>query len=880
MSRYTPHADTTALLETVEQWRDTCLIDDGSIFGDETLWTADNLAILDRAFTQNPQEGSESYSEKLKIQLADVPPTAARLMAELNWVLLLFPSNIKPETERQQVLEIWELGGTPLSADHPALTDEVLCGAGHAGTAFNTHRWRELAYMINIAKAMKEQPRDGRRHVVADPWIFARWLADVPREGFRQLRHMLNWLLFPDTFENFTTGRDKRAIVQHFEELPAARVKNMSFEEIDRRLFELRQRLEQETGHPFAFYESPWKERWQPSQKVWLLAWNPHKWPWDELLDDRLRVVKGESVTKRWSTASGQVGEGDTAYIMRLGTEPRGLIAQGNIASAPYEGEHWDPERAKQGEKAQFVDITLTDLRDPKADDILPLDRLESEINTDQQWTPQQSGIEIKPAAAKQVGTLWAKLPKPSAPDEEPGSPQQEAITIQRATNAIYYGPPGTGKTYYLQKHLMPAYESRSEDMSEDEWLVEQLAGTPWWEAVALALADLGGEATVNELIENRFFQAKARIQGQIGNPNLRSTCWSALQTHAVHESETVKVSIEGRRSPLIFDKKGNGRWFFTGDWDEAGADLRQKLQTLREGPGKDSTPVRRHQLVTFHQSYSYEDFVEGIRPQTTDGVISYEVYPGVFKEWCNRARLDPHHRYALFIDEINRGNIARIFGELITLVEPDKRAWWDSDGQRVEGVEVILPYSGERFGVPKNLDIYATMNTADRSIALMDAALRRRFRFREMLPKPQAIAGQQDGRIPDDEGGQLDLRRLLDTINRRLRYLLHRDQAFGHAYFTEVKHLDGLRDVLVYDIIPMLAEYFYDDWAQIRRVLSDEGVSEEYQIITRTTLDPLHLFGDGAPGPEKPDYHVKAPGDIAPDAIRKIYENVDDVDE
>ncbi|WP_018937020.1 hypothetical protein [Thioalkalivibrio sp. ALJ24] len=589
MSRYTPHADTTALLETVEQWRDTCLIDDGSIFGDETLWTADNLAILDRAFIQNPQEGSESYAEKLKIQLADAPPTATRLMAELNWVLLLFPANIKPETKRQQVLEIWELGGTPLSADHPALTDEVLCGAGHAGTAFNTHRWRELAYLINIAKAMKEQPRDGRRHVLSDPWVFARWLAEVPREGFRQLRHMLNWLLFPDTFENFTTGRDKRAIVQHFEELPAARVRNMSLEEIDHRLFELRQRLEEEAGQPFAFHESPWKERWQPSQKVWLLAWNPQKWPWDEFRDDRLRVAKGESVTKRWSTASGQVGEGDTAYIMRLGAEPRGLIAQGNIASAPYQAEHWDPERAKQGEKTQFVDITLTDLRDPDSDDILQLDRLETEINSDQKWTPQQSGIEIKPAVAKQVGTLWGKLRKPSTADAEPDSPQQEAITIQRATNAIYYGPPGTGKTYYLQKNLMPYYESRSEDMSEDEWLVEQMAGTPWWEAVALALADLGGEATVNELIENRFFQAKARIQGQIGNPNLRSTCWNSLQTHAVQESETVKVSIEGRRSPLIFDKNANGRWFFTGDWDEAGADLRQKLQTLRAGPGVDS---------------------------------------------------------------------------------------------------------------------------------------------------------------------------------------------------------------------------------------------------------------------------------------------------
>ena len=249
-----------------------------------------------------------------------------------------------------------------------------------------------------------------------------------------------------------------------------------------------------------------------------------------------------------------------------------------------------------------------------------------------------------------------------------------------------------------------------------------------------------------------------------------------------------------------------------------------------------------------------------------------------MFKAFCNRARQDPKQRYALFIDEINRGNISRIFGELITLIEADKRAWWNEEGQLVEGLEVTLPYSGARFGVPKNLDIYATMNTADRSITLMDAALRRRFRFIEILPEPKQITGNQgDGYIPDGEGGLISLRGLLHAINLRLRYLLHRDQMFGHAYFMEVKDIDSLREVVVYNIIPMLAEYFYDDWLQIRRVLADENAPVDQQIITRILLEPNQLFSDlDIDLPEKPDYQVRPPSDISPDALRKIYESLD----
>jgi 5-methylcytosine-specific restriction protein B len=281
---------------------------------------------------------------------------------------------------------------------------------------------------------------------------------------------------------------------------------------------------------------------------------------------------------------------------------------------------------------------------------------------------------------------------------------------------------------------------------------------------------------------------------------------------------------------------------------------------------------------VTFHQSYSYEDFVEGIRPKVgSDNSVLYEVKPGVLRRLCDRAKNDRSHRYALFIDEINRGNIAKIFGELITLMEPDKRAVYAANGSLASGLEVTLPYSGDRFGVPSNLDIFGTMNTADRSIALLDVALRRRFEFEELLPTPAAVTGtSNDGRIEDGEGGEIDLRRMLEVMNKRIAHVLHRDQTIGHAYLMHVRDFPTLRRVLAREIIPLLQEYFYEDWGRIQLVLADNAVPTEHQLVRSATVAAADLFS-GSSGDENLEeavhYIVIPEIEITPEAVRKIYE-------
>jgi len=881
MSQYNSRHDIKALLEAAQLWKDQCLLDDGPLLGDGKYWNSDKLAELDQRFIQNPQEGDESYFDKLALQLSDASPEAIKLMAELNWLLLLFSTNIKPSTKRDLVRNIWELSGDTLPESW-LLEDATLSGAGSTGTGYNTLRWRELVFLIEIMKAFKALAPEAQRQTLETPWSFADWLEGIPDAKARQFRHIICFLLFPDHFESISVGSDKKEIARVLGDLPKAKLKAMSNREVDETLLEIRKQLEEQEDQGVDFYASPWIDQWRPSPRVWLMAWNPENWEWKSFQDDRLRVARGENVTLPWRTASKQLKEGDTAYLVRLGEEPKGLVARGTVTSEPYEDAHYDPDLADKGEKALYVDITLTDLRDPKAEPYISLADLKAGTVDSQNWTPQGSGIEIKPRSAKLVAGLWNKLPPVKVVEAHQPTSRQQAINIGKPVNQIFYGPPGTGKTHHWRNHIQPKYERAASQVSTGEWLEEQLANTSWWEAVALALADLtqkGKSATVNELLLHPYFKAKTRVQGRVGSNNLRAQCWAALQSHTVMESETVNYSPDKRQPPLIFDKKPSGQWIFAGDWEEAGEGLREQLKKLHSGPQNEETRIKRHLTVTFHQSYSYEDFVEGIRPQTTaEGGISYEVRDGLFKAFCNRARQDPNQRYALFIDEINRGNISRIFGELITLIEADKRAWWDEEDQLVDGMEITLPYSAERFGVPKNLDIYATMNTADRSIALMDAALRRRFRFIELMPEPKQITGNQgDGYIPDGEGGLLSLRDLLNAINLRLRYLLHRDQTFGHAYFMEVKDIDSLRHAMVYDIIPMLAEYFYDDWQQIRRVLADDTAPAEHQIITRKILDPGQLFaGAEVDLPEKPDFRVKHPGEITPDALRKIYDSLE----
>ena len=412
--------------------------------------------------------------------------------------------------------------------------------------------------------------------------------------------------------------------------------------------------------------------------------------------------------------------------------------------------------------------------------------------------------------------------------------------------NRIYYGPPGTGKTYTVSRLLKEDYEQPVGDESNEEWrdhfILEHMGKLSWWEAIAASLYDLGGKGSVSQILEHPFVQAVMTIKGR--SQNVRQTLYTTILGKA--------ASGIGSGEMRIFVKAGTGTFELFGDWEAVCAHLVQLVEQSRQKPAGEAI-LRRHSFVTFHQSFGYEEFVEGLRPLLSDeddGAIRYHIKNGVFKELCERARQLPDHRFAIVIDEINRGNISKIFGELITLIEPDKREGMPNE------VNVVLPYSGGVFTVPQNVDIIGTMNTADRSLALMDTALRRRFEFVALPPDTSKEENHPLANTDIIHGDlTIDVARMLETMNRRIELLYDRDHCIGHAYFAQLakidpkQRLDALAEIFQARIVPLLEEYFFDDWRKIRLVLGDnqKQQTEHHFILELSQNEELisELFGD-----------------------------------
>ena len=204
---------------------------------------------------------------------------------------------------------------------------------------------------------------------------------------------------------------------------------------------------------------------------------------------------------------------------------------------------------------------------------------------------------------------------------------------------------------------------------------------------------------------------------------------------------------------------------------------------------------------------------------------------------------------YVLIIDEINRGNVSQIFGELITLIEEDKRLG------NPEAIQVQLPYSKDWFGVPPNVHIIGTMNTADRSVEALDTALRRRFSFIEMPPKPGLI--NTEGKAENGIVNGIELSVLLEIINKRIEKLLDKDHMIGHSYFLSVEGLKGLKSAFQNKIVPLLQEYFFGDYGKIGLVIGSKFFDIKDNQVDEDFFAPFEDY-DSSPLIERKVYHLK----------------------
>lgn len=439
--------------------------------------------------------------------------------------------------------------------------------------------------------------------------------------------------------------------------------------------------------------------------------------------------------------------------------------------------------------------------------------------------------------------------------------------------NQILYGPPGTGKTYHtIDKALeilfawkeigsIPQERDEKKKIFNDFISDEQIAFVTFHQSYGYEDFVEGIRPRLSG--ENDESQISEKMEYEIKDGIFKSMCKKANENYEKSQKDSSEVKREIELDDLLEQyatyiedelKEGKEPKFESKEWT-----TKMKIQGVHRlqngdfssiviGVSNDSNSMQRLSQKVIKRDY--EKFKSGEIKDWNDIRPSYEskshrhgnagyyftLYESIAEfekthyqtstipalESTLDNRLKP---YILIIDEINRGNISKILGELITLLEPSKRK-----GES-EALEVTLPYSQEPFSVPNNLYIIGTMNTADRSIALLDTALRRRFEFIEMMPDSSVLENEScDG---------VDLCRLLDSINKRISFLLDREHQIGHSYLLNVGSLENLRAAFSKKILPLLQEYFYDDYAKINAVLNNnEMIKSQTQQDLGIKLD------------------------------------------
>lgn len=576
---------------------------------------------------------------------------------------------------------------------------------------------------------------------------------------------------------------------------------------------------------------------------TWLLNWNPSNkaWNWEEQEDEysysnTVKTVKsGGTVFFCWKCISKQIKTGDRIFMVKLGGAPRGVFATGYAASDTYESKYTDDNGNEVSDRV--VDICITGILDYHTDNLITHELLKERF-PDQQWSPQGSGISIKPEAAKWLIDNWNSFSttsgtKASVDDTSAIDPSEFRSNSRYKRYFIplmeaLYNAGGSAKRTDAHKMVIDMLNISEEELSKGskthdsvvindidwarnylnyEGFIDSNAPNGIWK-----LSDIGQKYEMTEELAEKIIVKWVKITTarRKGEPE------PVIDLIPYYKLRKVKYTRQDFLDKVYMSPER---------YDELKALLLNKQNIILQGApgvGKTYSAERlaysimgekddsRIEFIQFHQNYSYEDFIMGYRPNEEGG---FELKKGVFYRFCDKARKDPDHRKHFFIiDEINRGNLSKIFGELLMLIEKDYRKR-----------SAKLAYRDEDFSVPDNLYIIGMMNTADRSLALIDYALRRRFSFFEMEPGFDSDGFKK-------YAASLNNAKFNDLIKQvvELNIAITDDKSLGkgfrigHSYFcgrnAENCTIDWLRSVVKYDIMPTLEEYWFDDLDKVSK--------------------------------------------------------------
>ena len=775
--------------EAAEAWVERALRNDDSLFTPgKPIWTSRWLRELRERFLDRPDESGDSFLQKLQRQLEGSPAEVYQLMGEALYFYFLIVY-ARDSANEQRVIDTvlgWSPTPTPIPRD---LVAGLTPGIASPGVAFHTFRPFQVGFLIEFAEQFKEEDPGARQSLIDDPWAFKdfvtamRCRSELLRNNQntpRMQRQALLHLVHPDTFEGTVSVNQKEQFANakafaHFITEQTA--------DVDRKILQIRRGLEAELGRNFDFYDPDIYRRWDSSQPSL----------WDEF------VMQAQAYVD-----TGKLEEEEIDYKLVIGRK----FAKAREAALAGR-DNWADLLLERG----FADNLIFSIQQAKFRDWLDqssegvlnaLKVLWAEDDIPVAERVRAFSALFPPSQISGTGTRLTVVSVLLMGLDVERYPPFQITTFSNAYDRTGYDQPEKGADEAaLYEHALGFLDRFIEEASERGLALRHRLDA---QSVVWGVRDARNETSVDG------GQASDDDQGA---PENDDESRHDPDLPALAEEVFLPVDFLQDIDTLLKDKK---QVIFQGPPGTGKTYVAQKLANCLAGSKERVT------LVQFHPSYAYEDFVQGFRPvQAGIGQAGFELRDGPLLRAAERARQEPNTNHFLVIDEINRGNIAKVFGELYFLLEYRDEA-------------MSLQYSDKPFSLPANLYIIGTMNTADRSIALVDLALRRRFYFVEFHPDDEPVRDVLRDWLAVKAPGMEWVADIVKNVNEKLKDDRH--AAIGPSYFMK-EGLDkkAVERVWRHSVVPYIEECLFGD---------NDRIGEFNLVKLMGEPPPLDCIADG----------------------------------